>query len=152
MEIQFTQEKEYLISGEIIVIDPQYIFSEENWKNIEDYVLDVQKIKSGIMNVNNTEFYIFSTLWGDGVYPVKYEGELIDEINVDSGYIGIFKKEEFEKITKDYDLGTLIHLHEKGLITCNTKGILKGLISVDTSNMNDDEENQDEGDEYWSEM
>ncbi len=127
MKIEFSKTEEYLISDEIVVVDPSYVL-EEQWKTIEELIFSTKLMTSGIMQIEDSEFFIFATE-DEGTYIVKKHNKVVDEISVDSGYIAIFKKSEFEKISDDYDCVVEVDFPEKILIEYES-GTVNGPLTI----------------------
>ena len=141
MEISFRPTKEYIVEGEILVIDPHYLLDENVVKVIEDTYYDENSLlpSSGVIGIDGKEFFVFPAENGDGNYEVKVYDSVEGEITTDSGAIAFIKKETAVKLSKDkhvVDAGHLAVLNERDAVKYKGSGKVSGPIVI--SNGEDD--------------
>lgn len=134
MEINVTSTREYIVFGEMLVIDPHYILDDETYKNLENNFFNKKGTISSsiILNFNDIELFMFPSAWGDGNYNVKIYGKLKGEVITDSGIIAIISKKNADKLSKDLDSGLFVNINDKDEIFYEGNGVLTGPIEIDT--------------------
>ena len=78
--------------GDYIVVDPCYIFADDPfWSAFVDYSFPVDEpARDEVMvEVDGKPFYIFSTAYGDGCFPVYEDGVPKGDASVDAGVLSI---------------------------------------------------------------
>lgn len=113
MILKYLPTKEYVVEGEIIVIDPSYVFDKNTWDLLDDY-LDITEggfSKSGILTIDNLELFICK--WEEGVFSVTSD-EFVDDVSVDSGVLALMSRDTLKELNGDIGLGVLVDLNQKG--------------------------------------
>ncbi len=114
-------------AGRYIVIDPCYIYPDEEWSELCDkmfrldlsgpYPVEIDLTRKGsLWEYNGTKFFIASTCWGDGCYPLLHNGKEItcadgDSLGVDAGLLSLIPIElaqQWPEFEENKDNGIII--------------------------------------------
>ena len=92
MQIATEQNPKRLPAGEYVVIDPCYVYGEDDnfWQHFVDLLYkDRDDFVDGYFEIDGHLIYCFGTKWGDGIYPVYEKGNEIGTCGVDAGMLAL---------------------------------------------------------------
>jgi hypothetical protein len=170
VSIRPAKTNEILVKGDYYVVDPCYIFGNDDnlWKEICSELQKCDEIlreegkncDSYVMNIyvkdKDYSVFIFGTAHGDGCYPVYKSGKYIGECGVDAGLLSFIKKDITNFFKYEDRLGTEVEIKEDSLINNKNSDVFVGNIAIYTNNIpdetiedddDDDDEEDDEDDE-----
>lgn len=119
-------------AGKYYVGDLCYVFSNEEWEEVCDLIIEGQEVLQGKFTMKDgTEFTIFSTAYGDGCYTDDMGGAYA----VDSGSIGCVLVDRFKTVNENL---ACVHEFQREFQCRNDDGVLQfGDVSIDTKGGDD---------------
>lgn len=92
-------DKNCRVSGKVFIVDPCYVICD--WQQFCQDSLDALDKHEGIkVESPYGTFFVSSTAYGDGSYPVYKGAERVGEAGVDSGLLSVIPMDVFEKIVQ----------------------------------------------------
>lgn len=127
-------------AGKYYVGDLCYVLNDR-WDEVCDLIIVDHRCLDGEFELKDgTRFAIYSTKWGDGVYPDQHG----NAYPVDSGSIGCVRVEDITEGELDEGLGNIFDFKESFTTDSDDGIILIGEVEIDTRGESDDEVDYDE--------
>lgn len=127
-----TKADSIALAGDIVIIDPCYIFPENLWSEFCDAYWAAKG--SAQIEWNGTKMLVNGTAYGDGCYPVVYKGEDVGTAGVDAGLLCVLTLEDARKLAK---VGNKIReIKRLGVIIKDYQG--NGIIATEQGNFESD--------------
>lgn len=147
-QIAATPASSILLSGDIVIIDPCYIFPKDFWSEFCEKYWEVEG--SATIEFKNTKMLVAGTAFGDGVYTVFYNGNSVGTSGVDAGLLCAITLNDAKKLGKVSDikkLGTIIKDYQGGEIHVTKEGNWESSslsCGTDGSDYEEEEDNWEE--------
>ena len=127
-------------AGKYYVGDLCYVLGDR-WTEVCDLIIVDRQCLDGVFTLaDGTEFAIYSTAWGDGVYPDQRG----NGYPVDSGSIGCVLVDRITDGELDEGLGNIFHF-EHDFDTYEEEGVIViGEVEIDTRGESEEEEDWEE--------
>ncbi len=138
--------------GEYLIIDPCYVYDKDHWHKLCNRLHKMQDIISdsafGMQDEDGNPFLIIPTKHGDGSYDLIKDNNTIFSLGVDSGLLSViphFTAMQWEDYDNGIELGKVIKIEEESLFRAEDGDFSLGDFSVNTS-----QEDTYEDEEDWS--
>ena len=151
---KLTVEDDYSLKlqpGRYVIIDPCYIYPDEEWSDFCDKVEDLE---SFVATYNGTKFLVFNTAYGDGSYPV-YDGAgaEVGSASVDAGLLSVIPYDLFPELATKEELGVVIYIPTEVRARVEDSNLTLGsyysVITDDSDDTDIDDENPIFGNPYF---
>ena len=95
-------DKTCRVAGKVFIVDPCYVICD--WHQFCHDSLDaIQKYQAIKVESPYGTFFVTSTAYSDGSYPVYKAGKFVGEAGVDAGLLSVIPMEVFDKIVSQDD-------------------------------------------------
>jgi heat shock protein HspQ len=147
-------------AGNYVVTDPCYICDDDEWSEICTMIspTEDQSFTDLVLEIEGMKMIMFSTAFGDGEYDVELHTHLPNTAKilnkcrafVDSGMLAVIPEELFKNKFKYNFEQPHVHLSEDFMVQFGPLGVIKlfdfkndkSIVSMDTENLNDNEDIQ----------
>lgn len=137
--------------GKVWIGDPCYVIDNDSWADLCEYdQISCRDSRDGVVvTTDKGKFFMCSTAYGDGAYPVTQGGKHIGNVGVDSGTLSIIPIEMLEYTSPH---GMIVEASgpaeaDGGDFECGDIEVATGGDSDDDDELDDDEELYDDDEE-----
>jgi hypothetical protein len=129
--------------------DPCYVIKDRaTWADLCDKMWDgkIDRTRDGaVVTTDKGKFFICSTAYGDGCYPVNEGDSMVSEVGVDAGLLSIIPLELLDEVEAGDNLYSLGYKTEvNGVVTAEGGNFDIGNLSVITDGTSDDDDDDEE--------
>jgi len=128
-----------LQTGKYVIIDPCYVYPDKEW---HEFCHLIDNGDSWVVTYNGTPFFVWSTAYGDGSYPVYTNaGSKVGSCSVDAGLLSVIPYDLFQS-KRAAALGVVVDVTRDCVASVDDSNVMIGTqFTVITK---EDEEEYDE--------